>query len=37
MRLPASRELVPGAGGASDPAGFNPTNITVINGEIIQS
>ena len=32
-----THELVPGAGGVSDPAGLNPTNITVFNGEILFS
>ncbi|MGC2784541.1 MAG: hypothetical protein WA397_12065, partial [Roseiarcus sp.] len=32
-----THELVPGAGGVSDPAGLNPTNITVLNGEILFS
>ncbi len=32
-----THELVPGAGGASDPAGLNPTDITVLNGEILFS
>jgi ELWxxDGT repeat protein len=30
-----TRELLAGAGGASDPAGLNPTNMTVFNGEIL--
>ena len=32
-----THELVAGAGGASDPAGLNPTNITVYNGEVLFS
>jgi ELWxxDGT repeat protein len=32
-----THELVAGTGGASDPAGLNPTNITVLNGEILFS
>ena len=32
-----THELVLGAGGASDPAGLNPTDITVFNGEILFS
>ena len=32
-----THELVAGAGGASDPAGLNPTNITVSNGEVVFS
>ena len=32
-----TQELVAGAGGASDPSGLNPTNITVYNGELLFS
>ena len=32
-----THELVPGAGGASDAAGLNPTNITVYNGKLLFS
>ena len=32
-----THELVAGAGGASDPAGLNPTNLTVFNGEVLFS
>ena len=32
-----THELVAGAGGASDPAGLNPTNMTVYNGEVLFS
>jgi ELWxxDGT repeat protein len=32
-----THQLFAGAGGASDPAGLNPTNITVYNGEVLFS
>ena len=32
-----TQELVAGAGGAADPPGLNPTNITVYNGEVLFS
>ena len=30
-----THELVAGAGGASDPSGLNPTDLTVFNGEVL--
>ena len=32
-----THELVAGAGGASDPSGLNPTNLTVFDGEVLFS
>ena len=32
-----THELVAGAGGALDPSGLNPTNLTVFNGEVLFS